>query len=85
MSNGNDKNYLSVGSWMFILLVAALPVIGVIMVLVWAFAGENETRKNYFRAIIAWLAIIVGLVVALALMGKLNQVEKRIQGWTHKG
>ena len=85
MSNGSDKNYVSVGSWMFILLVAALPVIGLIMVIVWAITGENETRKNYFRAIIAWFALVVGLVVALAVMGKLPQVEKQIQGWTHKG
>ena len=85
MSDGRDNNYVSVGSWMFILLVAALPVIGLIMVIVWAITGQNETRKNYFRAIIAWFAIIVGLVVALAIAGKFPQVQKQIQGWTHKG
>ena len=85
MSDGKDNNYVSVGSWMFILLVAALPIIGLIMMIVWAITGQNETRKNYFRAIIAWFAVIVGLVVALGVMGKLPQVQKQIQGWTHKG
>jgi Na+-driven multidrug efflux pump len=84
MYNDEDKNYISVGSWMFILLVAALPFIGWIMVLVWALTGENETRKNYFRAILAWIAVIVGLAVGLALLGQLPHIEKQIHGWTHK-
>jgi hypothetical protein len=81
----NDKNYISVGSWMLILLVAALPLIGWIMVIVWAIIGENETRKNYFRAILAWSAVITAAgLLLLALLG-LPQIEKKIQGWTHKG
>jgi len=85
MNFDDDRNYISVGSWMFILLVAALPFIGWIMVLVWALTGENETRKNYFRAILAWIAVLVGLVVILALLGHLPQIEKQLGGWTHKG
>jgi hypothetical protein len=84
MNDENDKNYISVGSWMFILLVTALPCIGLVMMIVWAFAGENETRKNYFRAILAWVAVLVGLVVLLALFGRLPQMEKQIQSWTHR-
>jgi len=84
MSDEIDKNYMSVGQWMLVLFVTALPCIGVIMVLVWAFAGENETRKNYFRAVIAWFAIIVGLVVLLALVGQLPLIHKQIQQWLNK-
>jgi hypothetical protein len=82
-----DKNSVpvSVGSWMFMLLVTALPLIGLIMVIVWAFTGENETRKNYFRAILAWIAVAVvaGVVLALVLP-KSPHIQKQIQGWTHK-
>ena len=84
MSEENDKNYMSVGQWMLVLFVTALPCIGVIMVLVWAFVGDNETRKNYFRAVIAWFAIIVGLVVLLALVGQLPLRQKQIQQWLHR-
>ena len=70
---------------MFMLLVTALPLIGVIMVIVWAFTGENETRKNYFRAILAWFAVGVVAIVVLALvLPKSPQIQKQIQGWTHK-
>ena len=84
MNDEGDHNYISVGSWMFILLVAAIPVVGWIMVLVWAMSGDNETRKNYFRAILAWIAVFVGLVVVLALVGRLPQIEKRFPGWNQK-
>ena len=84
MNGEDDKNYISVGSWMFILLVTALPCIGVIMVLVWAVTGENETRKNYFRAILAWFGVLIGLVVILAVLGRLPEIQKSIQSWMHK-
>ena len=76
---------VSVGSWMFMLLVTALPIIGLIMIIVWAFTGDNETRKNYFRAILAWFVVLVGVGVVLALvLPKSPQMQKQIQGWTHK-
>ena len=84
MDNENDRNYISVGSWMWMMFVTAIPIIGWIMILVWAFAGENESRRNYFRAILAWILVCVGLVVVLALLGDWPAMQKHIQGWTHR-
>ncbi len=53
---------------MGMLFVTAIPVIGLIMVLVWAFSGENESRKNYYRAILSWILILVALCVVTALV-----------------
>ena len=50
---------------MFALFIAALPCIGFIMVVVWEFVGDNESRKNYFRAIIAWFLIVAALWVGI--------------------
>lgn len=41
----------------------------VVMVLYWAFAGDNPTRKNYFRALIVWFLVGIGLWLALTLVG----------------
>jgi hypothetical protein len=84
MSGQNDRNYVSVGGWMLILLVAALPIIGWLMVLIWAFSGENDTRKNYFRAILAWIVVVTAAVIVLASMGRMQQIEKKLQSWTHR-
>jgi phosphoglycerol transferase MdoB-like AlkP superfamily enzyme len=84
MSVEEDNNYVSVGSWMWMMFVTAIPVIGVIMILVWAFTGDNESRKNYYKAILMWVVILVGLVVALALLGNLSGLQKQFSTWTHK-
>jgi hypothetical protein len=84
MNNENDRNYVSVGSWMWMMFVTAIPVIGFIMILVWAFAGDNDSRKNYYRAILAWLLVIILLLVFFALLGNWPAILKQIQSWTHK-
>ncbi|HMD54556.1 MAG TPA: hypothetical protein VKJ65_08415, partial [Phycisphaerae bacterium] len=68
MSNNEDSNYVSVGSWMWMMFVTAIPILGLIMVLVWAFTGENESRKNYYRAMLSWILVLVALVVVLAVV-----------------
>ena len=88
MSNERDSNYISVGSWMWMMFVTAIPIIGWIMILVWAFTGENESRKNYYRAILAWILVFVVLVIGLILLGGLlgnwPAVQQHLHDWTHK-
>lgn len=61
------------------MFVTALPCIGVIMIFVWAFTGDNESRKNYFRAMLAWFAVGVGLILMLALIGQLPALKQQLQ------
>ena len=84
MSNENDKNYVSVWSWMWMMFVMALPCIGLIMVLVWAFTGDNESRKNYFKAILMWFVLVAVLVAITAAIGGWPQMQKQIQDLIHK-
>ena len=54
----------SVGSWMLALLLTALPVIGIIYVLVLAFGGSASTsRCNWARAMLLWQLIALIIVV----------------------
>lgn len=82
MNRNRDDNYVSVGSWMWMMFVTAIPIIGLIMILVWAFTGENETRKNYFRAILMWfvlsIVLVVGVIAVMALVGQWPNLQKQI-------
>ena len=69
MSNEHDRNYISLGQWMLWILLAAIPCVGLIVVIVMAFAGENESRKNYFRALILWFVILVAVFALIAVLG----------------
>ena len=68
MNSQEERNYISVGSWMGMMFVTAIPVVGLLMVFVWAFTGENESLKNYFRAMLSWILILMVLGVALVLL-----------------
>lgn len=70
MRTDNDDNYVSTGKWMLLILVPGIPVIGWIMVIILAFAGNNQTQKNYFRALIAWIVLLFGgIVVSVLILG----------------
>ncbi len=64
-----EKNYVSVWFWLFALIVMAIPAINVVMAIVWAFAGENESRKNYFRALVVFFLIWLALFAAFVAFG----------------
>jgi hypothetical protein len=85
MANSKSSNTASVGFWMFALFVTALPCIGVIMVVYWAFAGENETRKNYFRAVIAWAVILTLVWIGMVALGLWPEIMKAVQARMQAG
>jgi hypothetical protein len=78
MNNDRGSNYISVGSWMWMMFVTAIPIVGFIMMIVWAFAGENESRKNYFRAIFAWFFIFIGLMLEVDPIFKPLSAENKV-------
>jgi uncharacterized BrkB/YihY/UPF0761 family membrane protein len=85
MDNDNDRNYVSIGGWMLMMLVTAIPVVGQIMIIVWAFTGENESRKNYFRAILVFFVLFLGLIVLLAMLGSAPAILKQLEALRAKG
>lgn len=65
-----DVRPLTVGEWMFTLLVLAIPLVNLVMYIYWAVAeGVNLNRKRFCQASILWFLIICGLTVALMMMG----------------
>jgi hypothetical protein len=64
-----DTRPMTVGEWMLTLLVLAIPLVNFVMYLVWAFSGTgNVNRRNFCRASIYWVLIIVGLWLAIAVL-----------------
>ena len=82
---GKDRNYVSVWFWFFAMFVMALPCLNVVMILVWALMGENQSRKNYFRALILWFLVWTLLWVVLMALGFASEIApwiaKQIQIW----
>lgn len=64
-----DENYISVWFWMFAQIICLIPVIGWVMTVVWAFAGQNQSRKNYFRAVLVWWVLVIVAFIGGLLFG----------------
>jgi hypothetical protein len=84
MAKGKNKDYVSFWFWMFALFVMALPCIGFIMVIIWALVGDNQSRKNYFRAIIAWCVILTAIWVVAMTLGFWPFIQNKVQMWMQR-
>ncbi|TVR16440.1 MAG: hypothetical protein EA391_08090 [Balneolaceae bacterium] len=64
-----NQEVISIGDWMITILIAAIPILGFIMLFVWAFGGGSQPSKaNWAKATLLWLAIMAvfyGIIVAI--------------------
>lgn len=66
----DDSAPLSTGQFILMMLISAIPMVGFIMQLVWAFGGTaNINRRNYARAVL--ILSLVGIVLAILFSGML--------------
>lgn len=64
----NGAGDVSIGDWMVTLFLAAIPIVGLIMVLVWAFSGgTNPSKQNWARATLLWGVILIGVGVIISI------------------
>ena len=70
--NTNPKaQVMSVQDWIITILITAIPLVGFIMLFVWAFGSDtNQNKANWAKATLIWMAIVIGLyIVIFALFG----------------
>ncbi len=67
----SDSKYASVGVWSYVgmMVLFSLPVIGFILAIIWAFDARNINRRNYARAILVLTAIIFLLSTVITVVG----------------
>jgi len=72
---------VSIGYWMFALLISWLPLINLICVPCLAFIGRNETKKNFFKAMIAWILLLIAVHLCLILAFGWHQIADFIKDY----
>jgi hypothetical protein len=77
--NDADKNYVSVAAWVGILILMAIPLVNLIAMFVLAFAGENDSRKNYFKAMLFMIGGIIALAVAISYSGHWPEIQRWLE------
>ena len=69
-----DTNDVTFGEWLLTLFLAAIPLVGIILLFVWAFGTSAKPSKaNWAKAGLAWAAIVfvayVLIVVVVVIVG----------------
>ena len=73
MENSNQFQHssekpVSVGDWIVTILLMAIPLVGFIMLFVWAFGSNTPASKaNWAKASLIWM--LIGIVLGIALWG----------------
>jgi len=74
---------MSVKDWIITLLITYIPLVGLIMLLVWAFdSSTHPNKKNFAKASLIWmligivLAIIFFALFASMMMGVMGTLEE---------
>ncbi len=61
---------LSTASFFWMPVIVAIPIVGLIVLLVWAFSkNTNVNRKHYARSVLIWVLISVILGVLVSILG----------------
>jgi hypothetical protein len=76
----NSAPVLSTKDWIITLLITYIPIVGFIMLFVWAFGSqENPNKANWAKATLIWMAIVIvcvflfwGAIVAFVGSNMLN-------------
>ena len=71
MDNYNGNTYarqdtdMSVGAWIGTLILSAIPIVGLICLIVWAVSSSPEKRSRKNWAIAQFIMTLIGVVVAI--------------------
>lgn len=64
-----DTSPMTVKDWLLTMFITAIPLVGLIMLFVWAFgSGNNLNKANYAKAALIWLAIIFVLYIVIFML-----------------
>ncbi len=65
-----ESDDVTMGEWMWTMLLLCIPIVNFILILVWAFGGGVKPSKaNFCKAYLVWMLIGVGLSILLVIFG----------------
>src|SRR5258706_218904 len=69
MENQTQATVMTVKDWMITLLISFIPLVGIIMIFVWAFgSGENPNKSNWAKATLIWIGILIVVYIIIAVI-----------------
>lgn len=64
-----DNSVMKVSDWFITLFIAAIPLVGLIMLLVWGFGSSTPQNKaNWAKALLLWYLVLIILYALIAIV-----------------
>lgn len=61
-----QQNYkpMTIGDWLITFLIQIIPLVGIVMLFVWAFGGDTHpSKKTWAQATLLWFVIMIILFI----------------------
>lgn len=69
MSNLKENSVLTTKDWLVTIFISSIPVVGLIMLFVWAFGGNvNKNKENWAKGMLLMMAIVLGVYIMLMVL-----------------
>ncbi len=79
---------VSIGDWVGSMVLSSIPVVGFIMMLVWAFGSNAKpSKRNFFRAyLILWVVgLVLSVIFFFMIPGMLTAVLNAVKSFDPMG
>jgi hypothetical protein len=76
MENQNYKP-MTIGEWLITFIITYIPIVGIIMLFVWAFSdGNHPSKKTWAQAmlILFAIAIVLGIIFATVIISLIGSM-----------
>lgn len=65
----DEVDRISMGQYLIMFLITAIPIAGIVMLFIWAFGSETgPNKKNFARAYLIMMAIGIGLCILMSIV-----------------
>ena len=73
------SNEVSFGEWFLTIFLTAIPLVGLVLLFVWAFGSTtNPSKANWAKASLAWAAIgiVIYLIIFVVILGIMGTASR---------
>ena len=65
-----NQEHTSTGNWFLSIFLAGIPLVGLILLIVWAFSHSTPlSKRNWARAMLIWMVVALIMFSFVALVG----------------
>lgn len=82
-TQGSNYKPMTIGEWIITLIITYIPLVGFIMLFVWAFGGgTHPSKKTWAQAVL--ILMVIGIILAIIFFGVIASIIGNIfSGYNH--